>query len=44
MTQEEAERILMEHRPDRPYKLEGKKFQAAIDKILSIVHEGKEKK
>lgn len=34
MTIEEAKKILMEHRPDRPYKTEGRRYQKAIDIII----------
>lgn len=34
MVQEEAERILMDHRPDMPRSAEMKKLQAAIDTVL----------
>jgi hypothetical protein len=43
MTIGEAKKILKENRPNKPRKIEGKRFQAAIDMILDY-QEGLEKK
>ena len=41
MTIEEAKKVLMENRPERPVKTEGRRLQVAIDTIIE--HLGKER-